>query len=385
MIFIGLVSYSWYLWHWPLLSFARIVSGGLLSGPRAVLIAVISLGLATLSHRYIEQPFRKSFTPTAHLLVRYAMLVLLLGAASLLGYRHSGWPSRLPELVKVEAAVRETEHNVCLTGFNESTPRLKAACVMGGVGPKLALWGDSHAAALGPAMYQLALGHGYGFQQLTKASCPPLPTAQVQWALRPTFEGTCTAFNHAVLQRLLGDRSITVVVLAGLWSSFCSDNNSGNCYTENTQVREARLEAGNHRDLHSVLLETFALLKASGKRVFIVTDVPRFAIDPVSIVRNSVMRSRGELASLLSPQVFSLAPVEEASLIKPADTITDIEVRQAASESGVQIIDLAQNLCPASRCRFWDNGVLLYADSGHLTSAGAEYALRGQDPISNLH
>lgn len=385
MIFVGLVSYSWYLWHWPLLSFARIVCGGLLSVSRGALIAVISLVLATLSRRFIEQPFRNSRTPTAHLFVRYAMLVALLGATPLFGYRYSGWPSRLPELVKVEAAVRETEHNVCLTGFDESTPRLRAGCVMGGAGPKLALWGDSHAAALGPAMQQLAVGHDYGFQQLTKAACPPLPTAQQRWALRPTFERTCAAFNHAVLQRVLSDHSIKVVVLAGLWSSFCSDDGNGDCYSENTQAGQQRLESRNHRDLHSVLLETITLLKASGKRVFIVTDIPRFAVDPMSIVRNSVITSRGELASLLSSQVFSLGPVDEASLIKPADTITEIEIRQAASEGGAQIIDLARNLCPASRCRFWDNGVLLYADSGHLTTAGAEYALRGQDPIVNVH
>jgi peptidoglycan/LPS O-acetylase OafA/YrhL len=385
MIFVGLVSYSWYLWHWPLLSFARIVSGGLLSVPRAVLIAVISLVLATVSHRFIEQPFRKSRTPTAHLLLRYGVLAVFLGTVPLLGYRASGWPSRMPELVKVEAAVRQTERNVCLTGFDESTPRLRPACVVEGSGPKLALWGDSHAAALGTAMHQLAVGHGYGFEELTKASCPPLPAARLRWALRPTFDGTCTAFNRAVLQRVLSDRNITIVVLAGLWSSLCSDGGSGDCYTDNTQAGQEGLEAMGHLNLHSALLKTIELLRSSGKCVFIVTDVPRFAVDPMSILRNLVMRSRGEVASLLSSQVFSLGPVDEASLLKPADTITDIEVRQAASEGGAQIIDLAQNLCPASRCRFWDNGVLLYADSGHLTLAGAEYALRGQDPISNVH
>ena len=377
MIFVGLVSYSWYLWHWPLLSFARIVSGGLLSVPRAVLIVVLSLVLATASHRFIEQPFRKSRTPAARLLVRYGTLVVLLGIAPLVGYRHAGWPSREPELVTVEAAVRETEHNVCLTGFNESTPRLRPACVVEGTGPKLALWGDSHAAALGSAMHQLAVGHGYGFEELTKASCPPLPTAQLRWDLHPTFEGTCTAFNHAVMEHVLSDRSITIVVLAGLWSSVCSDGANADCHANDAQ--------GGDRDLHSILLKTITLLRSAGKRVFIVSDVPRFAVDPMSIVRNSIMRSRGELASLLSSQVLSLSPVDEASLIKPADTITAIKVRQAASEGGAQIIDLAQNLCPASRCRFWDDGVLLYADSGHLTRAGAEYALRGQDPISNVH
>ena len=385
VVFVGLISYSWYLWHWPLLSFARIVSGGQLSVARASLIAVLSLVLAIFSHRFIEQPFRKSVTPTAHLLVGYATIVLLLGAVSVLGYVYSGWPSRIPELVKVEATVSKVEHNVCLAGFDESAPRLRPPCVAEGDGPKLALLGDSHAAALGTAMQQIAVWHGYGFEQLTKASCPPLPTAPRRWALRPTFEKTCAAFNRAVFQHVLSDRSINIIVLAGLWSSLCSDGNSDDCYMDNPRLGKQALESGGHRNLYSSLLETISLLRSSGKRVFIVTDVPRFAIDPMSIVRNSVMRSRGELATLLSSQIFSLDAVDEESLIKPADTITDSEVRRAASEGGAQIIDLARNLCPASRCRFLNNGVLLYADSSHLTPAGAEYALRGQDPISQIN
>jgi SGNH domain (fused to AT3 domains) len=97
------------------------------------------------------------------------------------------------------------------------------------------------------------------------------------------------------------------------------------------------------------------------------------------------MRNRRELASLLSSQVFSLGPVDEASLVKPADIITDSLVRQAAREGGARIIDLAQGLCPESRCQFWRDGILLYADPNHLTRAGAEYALRGQDPIPNAN
>jgi hypothetical protein len=62
----------------------------------------------------------------------------------------------------------------------------------------------------------------------------------------------------------------------------------------------------------------------------------------------------------------------------------DAEVRQAAQEGGALVMDLKRNLCPSSRCRFWDNGVLYYSDSSHLTLAGAEYALRGQDAVNLL-
>jgi peptidoglycan/LPS O-acetylase OafA/YrhL len=386
MVFVGLVSYSWYLWHWPLMSFARIVSGGLLSVWRTVLLALLSLLLATLSYRLVEQPFRKSTTRTVRLLAGYAAAVVLFGTVALVGYRERGWPSRTPQLSKLEVLVREASRNPCLVLLPSTAPRLTPPCVIDGPGPKLAVLGDSHAAVLGNTLRELALRHKYGFELLTKAGCPPLSTVTRRMAISPTFERTCDAFNRAVLQRVIEDHETTVVVLAGYWSSPWSDGKKHDYYSNSAQMGKEVSEAGSYRNLHAGLVTTIKLLRSSGKRVFVATDVPTFDPDPMTIVRNSAMRSRGELASLLSPQVLSIEDsVDEASLIKPADIITDTEVRQAASEGGAQIINLAQNLCPGSRCRFWDNGVLLYSDSDHLTPAGAEIALRGQDLISSTN
>src|SRR5262249_51756123 len=149
----------------------------------------------------------------------YASFAVLLGAISLVGYAESGWPSRMPALVNAEASVRQVEANVCLAGFEDSTPRLRPPCVVEGSGPKLALLGDSHAAALASAMYGFAKEHGYGFELLSKTACPPLSSSTRRWTLHPTLAQTCAAFNYAAFQHVLTDRSTTVVVLAGFWSS----------------------------------------------------------------------------------------------------------------------------------------------------------------------
>jgi len=80
-----------------------------------------------------------------------------------------------------------------------------------------------------------------------------------------------------------------------------------------------------------------------------------------------------------------LDPVVQESLIKPADAAADKIVRQTAEEGGAQLLDLGRNLCAGSLCRFWNSGVLFYADSQHLTTAGAEYALRGENLVSNVN
>jgi len=385
MVFIGVVSYSWYLWHWPLLSFAAIVIGGVPSVWVSVSIAIMSLAAAVLSYRFIEQPFRRSVSPTVPLLAGYAALVVLFAGVPMIGYVRRGWPGRVPALLSAETAIREVKRNLCLAGDGVSEPRLGTPCVVDPGGPKLALLGDSHAASLGNALQELAIHNGYGFEQLTKSSCPQLSTVTRRMAVHPGHDVECAAFNRAALDRVLSDSNVRVVVLAAYWSAPSIDGGKEDRYIDIAQLGKKVSEQESYENLHSGLLKTISLLRSSGKRVFVATDVPRFDFDPVSNVRNSQMRSRRSLATLLSSSSVSLDPVVQESLIKPADAATDKIVRRAAKEGGAQVLDLKRNLCPGSLCRFWSGGALFYADSQHLTTAGAEYALRGEGLLSNVN
>jgi peptidoglycan/LPS O-acetylase OafA/YrhL len=382
MTFVGLISYSWYLWHWPLMSFARIVSGGLLSVPRAALIAVLSLFLATLSYHLIEQPFRRSITPRARLFIGYATFVLALGIGAFVGFKQSGWPNRVPALVKTEATVHQVEKNACLAGFEDPVPRLKAPCIAEGTEPKAALIGDSHAAALGSTLRQLAQQHGLGFELLTKAGCAPLLDVSQRLPLHPRFEASCAAFNRATLQRLASDPTIRVVVLAGFWSAPYL-NAASSSYI--APAGEGGSTSVNYDDLHAGLLRTITFLRSSGKRVVVASDVPRFEIDPMSNVRNVLIKRRGELATLLSSHIFSLDPVAEQTLIKPADKMADTVVKETAIRAGAEFVNLTENLCPELHCAFWNNGILFYSDTHHVTPAGAKHALGGVDPIADAN
>jgi len=94
--FVGLISYSWYLWHWPLLSFARIVADRPIPLAEGIGIGVISLPLAWASYRFIEQPFRQSDLSAGKLLRRYALASCVLAIPALLLLKAQGWPGRFP-------------------------------------------------------------------------------------------------------------------------------------------------------------------------------------------------------------------------------------------------------------------------------------------------
>ncbi len=79
MVFVGLVSYSWYLWHWPLLSFARLSASQPLPLSATLTIVSLALVIAYLSYRYIETPFRQGWRLQESSIIRgYLSLIAIL-------------------------------------------------------------------------------------------------------------------------------------------------------------------------------------------------------------------------------------------------------------------------------------------------------------------
>lgn len=77
MRFVGLISYSWYLWHWPVMVFTRVAVGSELSAATVALVVLVSFAAAVLSWRFVEQPFRRrSAAPNGRVLLRYAAALL---------------------------------------------------------------------------------------------------------------------------------------------------------------------------------------------------------------------------------------------------------------------------------------------------------------------
>ena len=174
LVFVGLISYSLYLWHWPLLVFARYWTITPLTGWQSSAIVIASFVLAALSWRYIEQPFRgkRSAIPRRPLLASAATamgLAVAFGVAT----ASTGWPTRFsPEIVAVYSDARSVADDRMLATCK--TQRGKD-CVLGApVPPNYAVWGDSHAAVLAPAIASMAERHGKSVQLHLHTGCPPV-------------------------------------------------------------------------------------------------------------------------------------------------------------------------------------------------------------------
>ena len=379
LTFIGRISYSWYLWHWPLLAFMHIIGGAHLPAATPALAVATSFAAAVLSWRFIERPFRGSLRAPAPMLMRYglaaAALLLLYG---LVGFSR-GVPQRFPALAHMEAVGRALSNDPCLAGLTKNEPSLKPACVGSSpTGQAVALWGDSHSAALAPGFRSAAATQGYAFVQLGKASCPPLIGATHFIPRQPLLAAGCERFNRKALALLQADRNIRVVVLAAAWSAPLNRTwQDGWLVSDPAHESEIPTPEANCRLFVDSLKATLHALQAAGKQVIVVEDVPSFEIDLLWRVRSTRIPARRRLATWLGIQAVT-DPGFASPNPNPNFALADSLLRQAATGSpAVPLVDLNPALCSApAECayRFGEN--LLYSDSSHLSNFGALYALR---------
>lgn len=184
-VFIGLISYSAYLWHQPLFAFARI---RLIDEPPALLmgaLALASLGLAYLSWRYVEAPFRApGYAAAARRGLALSQRAILGGALAgliawiALGAALTQRPQSFP--AQVETALKGinnwADRSVCIVNTRPRAGQLEKCLDKtreAGLRPAL-LIGDSHAGALSKALRAALQDRGYGLISFTHPACYPV-------------------------------------------------------------------------------------------------------------------------------------------------------------------------------------------------------------------
>ena len=247
LVFVGLVSYSLYLWHWPVFAFSTYfwvfepIPFGFRLG-----MASVSFAVAVLSWRYVETPFRKR-----HLCANRSTMfnfgtgsmavVTALGGVILLG---QGFPARLPPDVIEYANAKED-----MEGIHELTAdavRAGRLVPLGNPDPQvpvsLLLWGDSYAMAAAPAFDQFLKENGLAGRQATAPATAPVLGAY--WPMgKLTNPKDTKAFNEAVFDYIKKHR-IPNVVLVGNWEIYSDDRGSVPLDTALLSTIQRLVEAG---------------------------------------------------------------------------------------------------------------------------------------------
>lgn len=359
MQFVGKISYSWYLWHWPVFYLNRIV-GGPEGGLHGVILLGVTFGMAILSWRFVETPFRRRVLPQSTVLWRYALVGLAVALPGGLLYSSGGWIGRLPEPARAMALdARTAQEGVCLARYGSAELRNPDTCLPAADGrPMIAVLGDSHADAIAVGIEERAASLGQKTAVLTKSSCAPLLGYAFSIAGRPEHHRECLAYQARAFDTVAKRADVHTVVLAGYWQQL-----------QNTPLTGP---SGETSSLEAALRQTIAYLQAKGKKVVLLQDVPSFATDPYALTIGSHLPLRVALTKLMSGN----GNAHGMSLPDP-DPSRAIIARLGTSQPGVTQWDAYRALCKGGTCRFATNVALYYSDGQHLTINGARAATQG--------
>jgi hypothetical protein len=240
------------------------------------------------------------------------------------------------------------------------------------------LWGDSHAAALAPALRSAASEAGYDFVELTKNSCTPLSGATHYIPRLPRLAGDCLRFNRNVVSLVEADHRIRVVILTAAWAAPLYRTWMDGWLSADL-AREPKVPSleGSRRLYIESLARTIRALKDAGKQVIVLEDTPNFDFDPMLKVRTARIPARRVVAHWLGvqrdPYPGTASPAADEQIAASVSVLEETE----ALLPGVALVDPKPALCSSvTACIYCNRESLLYIDSSHLSHEGARRAIR---------
>lgn len=328
LVSLGLVSYSLYLWHWPLIVFARY---HLLRDPAGLEIAVIivvSFLMAYLSWRFVETPFRgrTGLFSQAGLFAAAGVGMVLFSAAGNFGPSTNGWRPAFAELPDADIPGSDYwDARKCSLhrGNIDDDWRHEDCIINSGHESNALLWGDSFAAHYAPGFVKNSDLLTQNLVQYTAGGCAPI------FNFDPAAIPGCHSFNQRALD-ILVRFDIKTVVLVGRWQ-----------------------HAFEHGLNLADISDTVARLQGLGIKVILIGQSPIFPVDIRLIARKSGDNDR--TLNIIAPSMNDA-----------------IEF----SAPGMVFIDPMPVLCVDGKCRFRDGNNFYFTDDGHLSAYGSEFYVR---------
>ena len=372
MVGLGLISYSAYLWHWPIFAFARI---RILEEP-GILFFMFLIGftifLAYLSWRFVEQPFRskKRFGRNKLFFLAFIFSVSLI-IFGFLGHYSSGLPSRLNDdvLELVSYAENDIRYSDCHSGGSVYVEP-KDSCVLGNnKTTKVALLGDSHATAISEQLSLSLSNYGTNLISMTYFSCMPTMGFFI-----PSVVNRCAEYNDSVFDFISSNPNIETVVLVGRWTRSLEGTRFNNLESgrESGESRYALPLGRKLEDFSDVeriniigdLIKATALKYISeGKKVLLVYPIPEVGWHTSNYI------SKRKLFDLESKE---LSTSHELFIQRNALTYSQLE-KIELNQSLITVMpeSIFCDTYIKDRCIATLDGIPLYSDDNHLNDIGS--------------
>jgi peptidoglycan/LPS O-acetylase OafA/YrhL len=331
LVWLGLISYPLYLWHWPLLVFLGLIKFAPLTLLERGLIVGLSIALAWGTYRFVESPFRSGRQSAFRIAGLCAGLASIAAAGAVVVQGH-GFDFRLPpqirEMASVPTQAAQWRVHECLLDLSQEMT-FATSCTDRGRRPLVFVWGDSTAGALMPGLRKAQRSQDFGIAQFTSSSC--IPALHVDVAGTPN----CRAINDKIFS-LAQAMQPDIILLHSTWGGY----------------------------LDGVADTIAELKKTTSARIVVLGSVPWW--------------KRGLPNEVLRHFMLHQQLIPERSTRAEPDT-TDAALRERLTPLGAEYISAWNAMCNPDGCLTRTGSTprdISASDQIHLTEKGSEFLVR---------
>jgi hypothetical protein len=367
VVTLGLLSYTLYLWHWPVLAVSRILNGGTLPD-YGIRIALVLLGLvlSAVSFYVFELPIRRK-VPSKKLVAVLSAVMLGMAGIGLAIKKTDGLPQRLP---KADVDFSEQLKNSFPSNNQRGTKKYDfdgewINCYLSDDKPaSIAVIGDSHAHHLmsGLTAEWTRLKNPPTYLLFTVSATPPLLDIWRSVIEPEVAEKGALPSQTYALNMVLDDPDIRTVILSSRWTNFILNDDYTYNWKNKPELNPRNIKQ-RPKALEFFLDKTLSALAEARKNVVIAEDVPVYPFTPGSCKRPF----RKIKDCTVSRSDFERAAQETNRILESV----------AKRYPNVQVYQAWKKLCDEKKCYMVKDGVALYRDKDHLTDEGSRRIAEG--------
>lgn len=337
---IGLVSYSAYLWHWPILAFLRYALIDI-DLTMAVLVIIVTFALATFSYLFIESPLRKNNVSTKNVFLWYfivpAFTIVLASTITIQAITYKSnfifpW-EKLKILQTQTLPAYAYKYNCQYSIFNVHAYQEKRCVYPEKIKKANAiLIGDSNAAHYLGMLRVFAKRLGFSLRNATQSSCPPVFNSNFKW-VSPKYQKGCSLYTHTIEN--IAEQFDTVII-GGSWDQYY-----------------------NKKGFNKSFKKTIARLSKKVKHIILLEKVP-------------IMPGYNKECEIRAIKIKDLNCTAKFNNTLPNGQFNKFIKDVAKQYSNVDYFDIRHKLCKDKVCSPYLNGIPVYFNAGHLSMYGSE-------------
>jgi len=333
LVWIGLISYPAYLWHWSILAYLRYASVEI-NLPVVLFIFFATFLMATISYLFIERPLRARKTSTKNVFLWYLLVpaAIVISASGSVKYKYEDKVALSYHKFEIKPAY-EYSYNCQFNVFDLNAYNAKR-CIYPQDADKADafLIGDSNAAHYLGMLRVLAKHYGFTLRNASQSACPPVINEKFSW-VNHTYKKGCDIYTHSLSKEVL---KYNTIILGGEWEAYFYK-----------------------KGFKKGFEKTLKYLVKHNKHVIILLEVPTFPK-----FDNKCEEKALKIKSLHCQTAYNK---------KESDTNANKFMRKLAKKyPNVETFDIRHLLCKNGMCSPYLDGMPIYYDGWHLNMKGSE-------------